>query len=156
MPSSSASRHRRIPTRSPSPIPTGHSYGKAIENALKDAKLSPRDVDLLVPHGVGIESSDRAELNGLRQALGDDLSRVATRRSRRRSACSAPVAAPTPRRPSSPSTSGKIPPGLNTRKPRDGQKLNVSPETREAKLNVAVSSVSSLGGQNAALVFRRA
>src|SRR3954468_3211015 len=33
------------------PDPTGRSYGKAIENALKDAKLAPRDVDLLIPHG---------------------------------------------------------------------------------------------------------
>ena len=37
----------------------------------------------------------------------------------------------------------------------DGVTLNVNPEVREAKLNVTVSSVYSLGGQNASLVFRR-
>jgi 3-oxoacyl-(acyl-carrier-protein) synthase len=49
---------------------------------------------------------------------------------------------------------GKIPPALNTRKVRDGRKLNVSHETRDLKVNVSVSSVYSIGGQNAALVFR--
>ena len=34
-------------------------------------------------------------------------------------------------------------------------KLNVSHEARDAKVSVAVSSVYSLGGQNAALVFRK-
>ena len=34
-------------------------------------------------------------------------------------------------------------------------KLNVKPEPRDAKVNVSVSSVYSLGGQNAALVFKK-
>src|SRR4051794_19200858 len=51
------------------PDPSGHSYGKAIENALRDAKLSAKDVDLLVPHGLGVPAFDRAELNGLKKAL---------------------------------------------------------------------------------------
>ncbi|HMB95981.1 MAG TPA: beta-ketoacyl-[acyl-carrier-protein] synthase family protein, partial [Tepidisphaeraceae bacterium] len=59
------------------PDPSGHSYAKAIENALKDANLSPKDVDVLVPHGLGIEAFDRAELNGLKKSLGDDLQRIA-------------------------------------------------------------------------------
>src|SRR5690349_15239882 len=59
------------------PSPTGHSYGKAVENAIKDAKLSPENVDVVIPHGLGIPSHDRAELKGLRNALGADLERVA-------------------------------------------------------------------------------
>ena len=43
---------------------------------------------------------------------------------------------------------------LNTRKLRDGRKLNVAQQARDQKVNVAVSSVYSLGGQNAALVFK--
>jgi hypothetical protein len=34
--------------------------------------------------------------------------------------------------------------------------LNVSPEMREQKVETAVTSVYSLGGQNAALVFKKA
>jgi 3-oxoacyl-(acyl-carrier-protein) synthase len=51
--------------------------------------------------------------------------------------------------------SGKVPPAINTRKNIDGQKLNVSPEAREMKVGVAISSVYSTGGQNAALVFKK-
>ena len=40
-------------------------------------------------------------------------------------------------------------------KPIGDMELNVASEARDAKLNVAVSSVYSLGGQNAAIVFRR-
>jgi 3-oxoacyl-(acyl-carrier-protein) synthase len=51
--------------------------------------------------------------------------------------------------------SGKIPPAPNTRNLIDGQKLNVSATMRQAQVQVAVSTVYSVGGQNAALVFRR-
>ena len=49
----------------------------------------------------------------------------------------------------------KIPPAINTKKLADGRKLNVAPKTRDHKINVAVSSIYSIGGQNAALVFKR-
>ena len=48
-----------------------------------------------------------------------------------------------------------VPAAINTRKVIDGQSLNVSPEPREQPIDVAISSVYSLGGQNAALVFKR-
>jgi 3-oxoacyl-(acyl-carrier-protein) synthase len=51
---------------------------------------------------------------------------------------------------------GKIPPSVNTIKPVNSMHLNVSRETRDSKINISVSSVYSLGGQNAALVFKHA
>ena len=138
------------------PDPSGHSYGKAIENALRDAKLKARDVDLLVPHGVGIAAFDRAELNGLKRAFGDDHSRVAIAPVKGQigtlgPGCGADAAAAVLSL-----HANRVPPAVNTRRTVDSSKLNVAPEAREAKLNVVVSSVYSLGGQNAALVFRRA
>ena len=103
---------------------------------------------------LGIPKHDRAELNGLTHVFGGGLSRVPA----------APIKAQTG---SLAAGSGveavaavmsvhanKIPAALNTRKQIDGAKLNVSHEVRDAKVNVAVSSVYSLGGQNAALVFK--
>jgi 3-oxoacyl-(acyl-carrier-protein) synthase len=49
----------------------------------------------------------------------------------------------------------KIPAAINTKNVIDGQSLNLKPEARDAELNVTVSSVYSLGGQNAALVFKK-
>ena len=136
------------------PDPKGHSYGKAVGKALTDANIPPAGVDLLMPMGLGIAAHDNAELNGLTQVFGGGLERV-------------PVAAIKGQLGNLAAGSGaeavaavksiadaKVPPSINTRR-LNGQKLNVSAETRDQQVNVAVSSVYSLGGQNAALVFRK-
>jgi 3-oxoacyl-[acyl-carrier-protein] synthase II len=137
------------------PDPTGHSYGKAISNALKDAKLSPADVDVIVPHGLGIPAFDRAELKGLQASLGDELSRIAfapikTAVGNLAAGCGADAAAA-----ALSIHHGKVPGAPNTRKIIDGVSLNVSPDAREIAGEVAISSVYSIGGQNAAMVFRK-
>jgi 3-oxoacyl-[acyl-carrier-protein] synthase II len=137
------------------PEPTGHSYGKAIGKALADANIPPAGVDVLIPCGLGIPSHDRAELNGLTQVFGGGLERVPLAPIKAQTGNLAagngvePVAAVLA------VAEGKIPPAVNTRKTIDGRTLNVAPQARDAKLNVAVSSIYSLGGQNAALVFKR-
>jgi 3-oxoacyl-[acyl-carrier-protein] synthase II len=137
------------------PDPTGKSYARAITGALKDAGVSAADVDLIAPNGLGIASQDRAELAGLKLAFGDRLGEIGMTLTKAQTgahaagggvdAATAPLAV----------FAGKIPPSVNTRKPLDGLKLNVSRETRDAKINIGISAVYSLGGQNAALVFRR-
>jgi 3-oxoacyl-[acyl-carrier-protein] synthase II len=137
------------------PDPRGHSYSKAIANALKDAKLSPADVDVLVPHGLGIPAFDRSELKGLQTAFGNDLKRVAfapikSAVGNLAAGCGADAAAAVLA-----IHSGRVPGAPNTKKTVDGQSLNVSSDGREIASGVSVSSVYSLGGQNAALVFKR-
>jgi 3-oxoacyl-[acyl-carrier-protein] synthase II len=137
------------------PDPTGHSYGKAIANALKDAKLSPADVDVLVPHGLGIPAFDRSELKGLQSAFGDDLMRPAfapikSAIGNLAAGCGADAAAAVLA-----IHSGRVPGAPNTKKVVDDQALNVSPEARDIAGKVSVSSVYSLGGQNAALIFKK-
>jgi 3-oxoacyl-[acyl-carrier-protein] synthase II len=137
------------------PDPTGRSYAKAVENALKDGELTSNDVDVFIPNGIGLPGSDRAELNGLRKALGDDLSRIALAPIKPQIGylgagvgVDAAAAALTV-------STGKVPPAKNARKIIDGTRLNVSQEHREMPVKVAVSTVYSLGGQNAALVFKK-
>jgi 3-oxoacyl-[acyl-carrier-protein] synthase II len=137
------------------PDPKGHSYGKAISKALADAGLPPTAVDLLVPCGLGIPGHDRAELAGLHQVFGGGLERVPM----------APIKAQIGNVAAGSGVDAAaavlslhhklVPAAINTRKHLDGVKLNTRPEPRDAKIDVSVSSVYSLGGQNAALVFRR-
>jgi 3-oxoacyl-[acyl-carrier-protein] synthase II len=137
------------------PDPKGTSYGKAISKALADANVPPNAVDVMVPCGLGIPGHDRAELAGLHQVFGGGLERVPL----------APIKAQTGNLAAGSGVDAaaavlalhhnKIPAALNTRKPVDGLKLNVKPEARDAEVNVSVSSVYSLGGQNAALVFKK-
>jgi 3-oxoacyl-(acyl-carrier-protein) synthase len=122
---------------------------------LADANVPPAGVDALIPCGLGIPSHDRAELNGLTQVFGGGLERLPLAPIKAQTGSLAagngvePVAAVLAVH------EGKIPPAINTRKTLDGRKLNVAAEARDAKLNVVVSSVYSLGGQNAALVFKK-
>jgi 3-oxoacyl-[acyl-carrier-protein] synthase II len=137
------------------PEPTGHSYGRAISKALKDANLPPAAVDLLIPCGLGISAHDRAELNGLTSVFGGGLSRVPISSIK---PLTGNMAAGTGVEAAAAVLAmhhGKIPAASNTQKVQGGLELNVSDAARDAAVNVAVSSVYSLGGQNAALVFRK-
>jgi 3-oxoacyl-[acyl-carrier-protein] synthase II len=136
------------------PDPTGHSYGKAITNALKDAGLTAEAVDLHIPNGLGIPSHDRAELAGLKSAYGDRLASVPMSPIKAQIGSLAAGGGVEAAAVALAVHHGKIPAALNTRKPLDGVKLNVVAEPRDAKVGVAVTSVYSLGGQNAALVFK--
>ena len=137
------------------PDPSGHSYGKAISKALAEARVAPSDVNLLIPHGLGIPSHDRAELAGMQKAFGQATSAIPI----------APikgqlgnVAAGSGIDAAASVLSlyhGRIPAAMNTKKVIDGIKLNVRADVRDARIDIAVSSVYSLGGQNAALVFRK-
>ena len=137
------------------PTPTGHSYAKAITKALTEAKVSSSSVTCFVPHGLGLPSHDRAELAGLKTALGGAVTTVPMAPIKGQignlaAGCGVDAAAAVLA-----VHHDRIPPAVNTRKVIDGGKLNVSHESRDAKVGVAVSSVYSLGGQNAALVFRK-
>ncbi|MCC7349216.1 MAG: hypothetical protein IT446_01485 [Phycisphaerales bacterium] len=137
------------------PDPTGHGIAKSILNALADARLTAQDVDLLVPNGLGIPTHDRAELNGLKTVFGDGLSKPAI----------APIKSQIGNLAAGSGVDaaaavlglyhGRIPAAINTHKVIDNLKLNVSPEVRTQDVNVSVSNIYSLGGQNAALVFRK-
>lgn len=136
------------------PDPSGLSYGKAITKALADANLGAGDVDLLIPHGLGVPAFDRAELAGLKSAFGGGLAKTAISPLKGQTgnlaagsgqdAAAAVLALFHNKLPPAPNTKAKIDPALNT-----------SPETRDANVNVSVSTVYSMGGQNAALVFRK-
>jgi 3-oxoacyl-(acyl-carrier-protein) synthase len=127
----------------------------AIKKALTEAKVNPNDVNCLIPCGLGIPTHDKAELKGLQFALGDAAASVPFAPIKGQignlaagcgvDAATAVLAV----------AHDKLPAAINLKKPRDGQKLNAAPEARDARVNVAVASVYSLGGQNAALVFRQ-
>ncbi len=137
------------------PDPSGDGYARAISRALADAKVNRGEIGCIVPHGLGIPSHDRAELAGLRQAFGADFGKIAM----------APIKAQTGNLAAGSGVdaaaaalalaSRKIPGARNTRSALDGMKLNVSPDPRDLAADLAVSSVYSVGGQNAALVFKR-
>ena len=137
------------------PQPTGDSYGKAILRAFADANIPPAAVGLIVPCGLGLASHDRAELNGLTSVFGGGLSRIAMCPTKGRTGN---LAAGTGVDAAAAVLSlhhQTVPAAMNLTTPLAGMTLNVEHNVRHADFDVALSSVYSLGGQNAALVFRR-
>ncbi|HZZ45111.1 MAG TPA: beta-ketoacyl-[acyl-carrier-protein] synthase family protein [Tepidisphaeraceae bacterium] len=137
------------------PAPDGRSYANAISKALKDANLPPAAVDCFIPHGLGIPSHDRAELAALNQVFGAGLSKlplapIKSQIGNLAAGCAVDAAAAILSL-----HHNQLPPSPNTKTPLDNIPLNTSPTPRNQPVNVAISSVYSLGGQNAALVFKK-
>ena len=53
------------------PMETGEGAAKAVEFALRDARLAPEDIDYINAHGTSTPLNDTAETNALKRALGD-------------------------------------------------------------------------------------
>lgn len=56
--------------------PDGTGIRIAIENALADARISPEELDLIIPHGTGIPGDDTAEAQAIEAALGKAIEKV--------------------------------------------------------------------------------
>ncbi len=137
-----------------SPDPTGYSYSRALAGALRDAGATAGDVDLVVPHGIGVPECDRAELAGLKTVFADQLSRpmmapIKAQVGYLAAGCGLDAATAVLS-----IATGRVAPAINTPRPIDSAPLNISPTARHAPVRLAVSTTCSLGGQNAALVFR--
>jgi 3-oxoacyl-[acyl-carrier-protein] synthase II len=137
------------------PDPSGRSYARAIIGALRDGGVTADDVSLLIPNGLGIPAHDRAELAGLKTVFGNRMPEVPMSLTKAQTGSLAAGSGVEAGTAVLAINAGKIPPSVNTIKPVDSNQLNVLAEAREAKIEVCVSSVYSLGGQNAALVFKR-
>ena len=134
------------------PDPGGRPYAAAVRAALREAGMPAEEVDLIVPHGLGIAAHDESELSGLRAVFGDDLER--------------PAFAPTKGQLGNPSAGCALdaaaaalavrhnvaPPAANASDPI--APLNAAAQARPMPIRAALTTAYGLGGQNAALVFK--
>ena len=67
----SQSVHRE--SRNREPDPAGRAVAAAAKVAMREAGVTPDDVDLIVPFGSGLPAWDQAEVIGLRSIFGDTL-----------------------------------------------------------------------------------
>jgi 3-oxoacyl-[acyl-carrier-protein] synthase II len=58
------------------PEPSGRDAARAIELALSDADLAPRDIDYVNAHGTSTPLNDRSETEALKVALGEEAHRI--------------------------------------------------------------------------------
>ena len=139
------------------PSENGEGAAKAMSKAIKDAKLSPQDVDYINAHGTSTPLGDIAETKAIKSIFGDHARKLTV--SSTKSAVGHSLGA-----------SGGleliacinairnsvIPPTINLDNPGEGCDLDYCPNTaRDRKVRVAMSNSFGFGGHNACLIVRR-
>jgi 3-oxoacyl-[acyl-carrier-protein] synthase II len=140
-----------------SPVPGGDGAARAIQLALKDAKLSPEQVSYINAHGTSTPVNDPTETAAMKKALGTHASKVAISSTKSMTghllggsggieAVAAVLAV----------ANDQIPPTINLVNPDPNCDLDYVPHhSRAAKVEVALSNSFGFGGHNVTLAFKK-
>ncbi|RMF00403.1 MAG: beta-ketoacyl-[acyl-carrier-protein] synthase II [Chloroflexi bacterium] len=140
-----------------SPREDGSGAARAMSGALRDAGLSPADVDYIGAHGTGTQMNDSIETLAIKSAFGESAYNVAISSIKSMTghtlgaagALSAVAAIKAMQE-------GYIPPTINLENPDPACDLDYVPnQPRAATVNVAMANGFGFGGQNASVVFQR-
>ncbi len=139
------------------PSPNGEGPSRCMASALKDAGISPEDIDYINAHGTSTPLNDIAETKAIKKVFGDYAYKVpiSSNKSMMGHLLGAAGAVEsiftilTIRE-------GIIPPTINYEHPDPECDLDYVPnEAREADIKYALSNSFGFGGTNASLVFKR-
>jgi 3-oxoacyl-[acyl-carrier-protein] synthase II len=137
--------------------PDGKPIIGAINNALKDAGLTPDEIGYINPHGTGTPENDKMEALGVMNVFGDRAKSIPMSSNKSMightlSAAGAVEAAFTLLT----LANGRLPPTINYAMPDPAIPLDVVPNTaRDADVKYAISNSFGFGGQNVSLVLAR-
>ena len=140
------------------PDPEAGGATRAIRWALQEARIDPSDVDYINAHGTSTKLNDQMETAAVKHVFGDKarklpLSSIKSMIGHLIGAAGAVEAVAM----ALTLHGGVLPPTINQEKPDPACDLDYVPnEARDHRVNVAVSTSFGFGGQNAALVMRRA
>ncbi len=138
-------------------MPSQDGAARTIAAALRDAKLSPGDVDYINAHGTGTAANDRTETAAVRDVFADHANKLMISSTKSMHghliggtgavellACVMAL------------RDGIVAPTVGYQEPDPDCDLDVVPnEAREAKVEVALSNAFAFGGLNAVLALRR-
>jgi 3-oxoacyl-[acyl-carrier-protein] synthase II len=138
------------------PSEGGEGGVRAMRLALRQAGISPADIDYVNAHGTSTPMNDRYETMGLKTVFGECAARVPISSTKSMighllgaaGSVEAAVCVQAIRH-------GVIPPTINYRTPDPECDLDYVPnEAREAPVRVALTNSFGFGGHNASLIFR--
>lgn len=139
------------------PDPDGEGAAQAIREALRDAKLSPQDVDYINAHGTSTKLNDKIETLAIKNALGSHAKKTMVSSTKSMTGhllgaaggvefviCILAM------------KDGVVPPTINYEYPDPECDLDYVPNTaREAKVKACLSNSLGFGGHNATLAVRK-
>jgi 3-oxoacyl-[acyl-carrier-protein] synthase II len=140
------------------PDPKGRGAARAMSEALRDAELSPSEVAYVNAHGTGTKLNDPAETLAIKEVFGASAKKLAVSSTKSLighliAACGAPELIFTVLS----VQRGVVHPTRNLENPDPKCDLDYVPEgAREMPVAAAISNSFGFGGQNAALVVRKA
>jgi len=139
------------------PLESGEGARQCMVNAIRDAGISPSDVDYVNAHGTSTQLGDVAETVAIKKAFGDHARRLAVSSTKSMTghllgaagAVEAIFSILALR-------DGVLPPTINLENPDPQCDLDYVPnQAREKKITHALSNSFGFGGTNGTLLFRR-
>lgn len=139
------------------PDPSSRSAARAMQLAIEDAELEPKDIDYINAHGTSTPLGDAAETNGIKQVLGEHAYQIPVNSTKSMvghllGAAGGVEAVATIKS----LMTGWLHPTINLDTPDPDCDLDYVPHVpRQQPIAVALSNSFGLGGQNATIILRR-
>jgi len=136
-------------------LPADRALTRSIRSALSDAGIGPDEIDAIVPGAIGSPEADAREAGSLREVFGDRLASVPlVTMTPNLGSCSAGHGALQAALASLCLREQRLPARVHHGTPVAGLDVGMAPP-RDANLTHVLACASSIGGQCAAMVFRR-
>src|SRR5699024_5852086 len=139
------------------PAEDGEGAARAMQEALDDAKINPREVTYINAHGTSTDLNDKYETTAIKHVFGDHAKKLAISSTKSMTghllgaagSVEAVVSVKT-------IDNGIIPPTINYTTPDPECDLDYVPnEARQQDVDVVMSNSLGFGGHNVALIFRK-
>jgi 3-oxoacyl-[acyl-carrier-protein] synthase II len=139
------------------PDPDGDGAARCMQMALRDAKLSPAEVDYINAHGTSTELNDITETVAVKRVFGDHARKLPISSTKSVTGHLLGAAGSTEAVFSVLAIRDKIiPPTMNYENPDPRCDLDYVPNVaREAAVKIVLSNAFGFGGTNATLIFKR-
>ena len=139
------------------PPASGEGAARSMQNALRDAGLSPDEVDYINAHGTSTQVGDVAEVAAVKSVFGDHAEKLAMSSTKSMTGHLLGAAGAVEGIFSVLAIrDGLLPPTINLDNPDEGCDLDfVANKSRKSDARVALSNSFGFGGTNGTLIFRR-
>lgn len=139
------------------PETTGRGAVRAMKMALKNANITPEQVDYVNAHGTSTPLGDEIEIGGIKQVFGDHAYKFSVSSTKSATGHLLGAAGAIEAVFSIMAVNeGIVPPTLNLENPSESCDIDLTPKVAKKKnIDIAMSNSFGFGGTNACLVFKK-